>query len=99
MGIQRERFHVCNPNDPAILLDEGDAQGDEGIFHPKPVIVLCLKDKEHPIVFPQIFSTHQPMVPLLRGLDDLHPDFFLTDVKRNFQDSLRTCNGDDPEQK
>jgi hypothetical protein len=87
------RFHICNPNDPAILVDKGDAQRNEGIFHPEPVIVFCLKDEEHPLVFAQMFSPHQSMVPLLRGLSDFHPDFFLMNIKGNFQDTLRMGNG------
>jgi hypothetical protein len=40
-----------------------------------------------------MFSAAQSMVPLFRGLGDLHPDFFLMDIKRNFRDTLRMGNG------
>jgi hypothetical protein len=33
------------------------------------------------------------MVPLLRSLGDLDPDFLPVDIKRNFREALRMGNG------
>ncbi len=93
MGIQSPGLHISDRNDPAILVDERDAQRDEGILHPEAVIALCLKDEEHPLVFVQMFSFHQSVVSLFWGLGDLHPDFFLLDIKGNFQETLRIGEG------
>jgi hypothetical protein len=52
------------------------------------VVILSFKDKEHPLVLPQMFSALQSMVPLFRSPGDLHPDFLVMEVKRNFQEAL-----------
>jgi len=83
MGIQGQGFHIYYPDNPSILAEEGNTQREEGIFHPKPVVILCFEDKEHPFVFPQMFSAHQPIAPFLWSLGNLHQDFFVMDIKRN----------------
>jgi hypothetical protein len=98
MGIQGQRLHICYPNDPAIPADEGNAQGDERIFHPKTVMVFCFKDEEHSLVFTQGSSTHQSKAPLLWCSGDLYRDFLMMDIERNFQDILGICDGN-PEEK
>jgi hypothetical protein len=57
------------------------------------VIVLYFEDEEHPLVFVQMFSFHQATIPLFWTFGDLHPDFFLMDIKGNLGETLRMGEG------
>ena len=88
MGLQGEGFHIHNPYDLSLSVDESDAQGDEGIFHPEAVVIFRFEDEEHPLIFAQLFPAHQPLSPLLRGLWHFHPDLSVLQIDRNFQKPL-----------
>jgi hypothetical protein len=40
-----------------------------------------------------MFSPHQSTVPVFWSLGDLHPDFFLTNIMKDFQGTLRMGKG------
>jgi len=62
-------------------------QRKEVSFIQNPLVIICFKDKSIPSSLPKCFSPHQPIHPLLWSLGNLHPDFFVMDVKRNFRET------------
>ena len=92
VGFEGKRFHIGDPYNPALFVNEGDAQWNMSVFHPEPVIVFFFKDEEHPFILPQLFSVHQPLCPLFEGLRHLHPDLFILEVERDLEED----SGDRP---
>jgi len=104
MRFQATGFHVGDPKDFALTIDEGDAEGNERMFHPKTVKSLGFEYEQHAFIFTEVCPVHQSPGAFRSGLRHLHPGPLILDVDGNFWKPLgahhrrqgESGQGDDP---
>jgi len=71
MRLGRLRFHVCQIHNGAVVIDKGRRQRQQGVLHPKALLLRLLKDKQHALVGGHVLAKHEANFTLLWGGSDL----------------------------
>ncbi len=91
MGIEGLRLHVFNVDDFAIIIDKGNGQWQECVFHPHAHLGRVIEYKHHALIGFHLFAEHQTLFPLGFGAGYFGLDQVNANIELSGREARRLC--------